>query len=64
MNENGKTWKDVMHLFEDEGLKPESARRKVKRLQNLDGKPCPCMLIDIMVKLNVPPEVMINNNPY
>jgi len=64
MTENGKTWEDVVHLFEEEGLKPESARRKVKRLQNLEGKPCSCVLMDIITKMNVPPEIILLNNPF
>lgn len=64
MAEHNKTWRDVEYMLENNGMNPDSARRKVRRLRKLECKPCPCLMMDIIINMGIPPEQIINTEPF
>ena len=64
MKDNGKSWEHAALRLEGNGLKLDSAKRKIRRLRRLNGKPCPCLLMDIADALEMPHELLFTKEPY
>ena len=54
----------VEYMLENNGMNPDSARRKVRRLRKLECKPCSCLMMDIIINMGIPPEQIINTEPF